>query len=198
MGANDRLRLGAVGTGGRGQLLIKELQATGAVEWAAVCDVYSVRRDQGAQLAGGPVQTYSDHRQLLDRKDIDAVIVATPDHWHAAIAIDACKAGKDVYCEKPMVHTPEDGLAVVRAVREHKRVMAVGTHSRAVPHIQEARQKFVESGALGKIGVARTWLNSNAGYTFKAPPGMERKPDGLDWDRWCGPGPKVPWNPEIY
>ncbi len=198
LGANDRLRLGVIGTGGRGRYLMQELNHHGGTEWVAVCDVYSVRRDQAAEIAGGSVKSYVDHRQVLDHTDIDAVVVATPDHWHAPITIDACQAGKDVYVEKPMVHYPRDGQALVRAAREHARVVAVGLQSRAVPHIQEAREKFVDSGALGKIGLARAWVDSNSGYTQKAPPGMERKPDGLDWDRWCGPGPKVPWNPEIY
>ncbi len=197
-GANDRLRLGVIGTGPRGQYLMKEAARTDAVEFAALCDVYSQRRDQAATLAGGAVKTYGDHRRLLEHKDIDAVIVATPDHWHSAITVDACKAGKDVYVEKPMVHTPRDGQAIVRAVREHKRVLQVGMQARAVPHWQAARERYVESGALGKVGLIRTWYDSNSGYVQKAPPGMERKPDGLDWERWLGPGPKVAWNPDIY
>ncbi len=198
LGANDRIRLGTVGTGPRGQYLMKEVLKTNAVEFVAVCDVYSVRRDQGAGIAGGSVKTYTDHRQLLDHKDIDAVIVATPDHWHSQITVDACRAGKDVYVEKPMVHAPKDGQAIVKAVRENKRVLQVGMQARAVPHFQEARRRFVDSGIVGKVGLVRTWYNSNAGYVQKPPRGMDRKPDGLDWDRWLGPGPKVAWNPDIY
>jgi len=197
-GANDRIRLGVIGTGPRGQYLMKEIGRTGSVEFVAVCDVYSVRRDAAAGIAGGGVKTYSDHRQLLDHKDIDAVVVATPDHWHSAVAVDALKAGKDVYVEKPMVHYPKDGQAIVKAVRENKRVLQVGMQARAIPHYQEARMKFVESGAMGKIALARAWYDSNRGYILTAPPGMEAKPEGLDWDRWLGPGPRVPWNPEIY
>lgn len=198
LGANDKIRIGVIGVGNRGSYQLKQNLATGQVQCVAVCDVYSVRRDQAAGIAGGAVKTYGDHRQLLDHKDIDAVVVATPDHWHAAIATDACRAGKDVYVEKPMMHYPEHGQMLVRAARENKRVVAVGTQSRTTPHIQEARRKFIEAGTLGKIGLVRTWLDSNAGYTMVAPAGMEQKPDGLDWDRWLGPGPKVPWNPEIY
>ncbi len=197
-GANDRIRLGVIGTGPRGQYLMKEMTQAGGVEWVAVCDVYSVRRDTAAGIAGGSVRTYGDHRRVLDHQDIDAVIVATPDHWHGPITVDACKAGKDVYVEKPMVHDPRDGQAVVKAVRENKRILQVGMQARAIPHFQEARHKFVESGAMGKIVLARTWYDRNRGYTLAAPPGMETKPDGLDWERWLGPGPKVPWNPEIY
>jgi predicted dehydrogenase len=197
-GANDRIRMGAIGAGGRGQYLMKELLGTGQVDWGAVCDVYSARLDQAATIAGGGVRTYKDHRRLLDEADIDAVVIATPDHWHAPIAVDACRAGKDLYIEKPMVHNPKDGRAVVAAVREHKRVCQVGMQARAIPHWQEARRRFVESGALGRIGLVRTWYDSNKGYVLEPPAGMERQPEGLDWERWLGPGPKVPWNPGIY
>lgn len=166
--------------------------------FAAVCDIYSARADQAATIAGGGVKTYKDHRQLLEHKEIDAVIVATPDHWHAPVAIDACKAGKDVHVEKPMVHTPKDGQALVKAAREHKRIVQVGMQARAVPHYQIARDKYIGSGAMGKIGLIKTWYNGNNGYIQKPPSGMEQKPEGLDWERWLGPGPKVAWNPDIY
>lgn len=164
----------------------------------AVCDVYDVRRRQAAQLAPSPVAEYADHRRVLDHGDIDAVIVATPDHWHAPITIDACRAGKDVYCEKPLVHNPADGQAVVRAVREHRRILQVGTQGRGMKQNVQARREYVEPGILGKVGLARTWYTSNAGYIQQPPPGMERKPDGLDWDRWLGPAPKIPWDPGVY
>ncbi len=198
LGANDRIRLGIVGTGGRGQYLMKEINRTGAVEWVAVCDVYSVRRDQAAGIAGGAPKTYNEHERLLEHADIDAVIVATPDHWHSRVAVDACKAGKDVYIEKPMVHFPADGQAVVRAARENRRVVQVGMQARAIPHFQQARKQFVETGAIGKVGLVRTWYDENAGYSLQAPAGMEKLPDGLDWQRWLGPGPKIAWDPGVY
>jgi predicted dehydrogenase len=107
-------------------------------------------------------------------------------------------AGKDVYIEKPMVHTPEDGLRVVRAARANKRIVQVGMQGRLLPHFVEAKQKYIDSGIMGKIGVAHAWYNANNGYVIVPPAGFERKPDGLDWDRWLGPGPKVDWNPGIY
>ncbi len=198
LGANDLIRMGTVGTGGRGQYLMKEATKVGGVEWVAVCDVYSARRDKAATIAGGTVKTFNDHRQLLDIKDIDAVIVATPDHWHAPVAVDAMRAGKDVYIEKPMVHFPKDGQAIVKAARQYKRVVQVGMQARAIPHFQEARQRYIDSGIMAKVGLVRTWYDANGGYVQVAPPGMEQKPDGMDWDRWCGPGPHVPWNPGIY
>ncbi len=197
-GANDRIRVGVVGTGGRGQYLMKALNQIGGVEWVAVCDVYDVRRDQAGKIAGIPVQKYNDHRELVARKDIDAVIVATPDHWHAPVAVDALLAGKDAYIEKPMVHNPKDGQAIVKAARANRRIVQVGMQGRLLPQFVEAKEKYIDSGVMGKVGLARTWYTSNRGYIQTAPPGMERKPEGLDWNRWLGRGPKVPWNPDIY
>ncbi len=198
LGANDRIRFGIIGSGGRGSYIMAEIKRNPDTEIVAVCDVYDVRRARGAKLADSEVKQYADHRQLLDHKDIDAVVVATPDHWHSAITVDACQAGKDVYCEKPMVHYPKDGQAIVKAMRQNKRIVAVGTHGRLIAHMVEAKEKFVDSGALGKIGFARTWYMSNSGYVQQAPPGFEKKPEGLDWDHWCGPALHVPWNPDIY
>jgi predicted dehydrogenase len=199
-GANDRIRIGVVGTGGRGQYLMGSLLklAPSEVAFPAVCDVYDVRRAQAAKLAGGGAEQYVDYRQLVERKDLDAVIVATPDHWHATVAIAAMEAGKDVYVEKPMVHQPAEGQALVAAARAHKRVVEVGMQGRGLPQFVEAKQKYIDTGIMGKMGFARTWYLSNAGYVQVAPAGFEKKPDGLDWERWIGPGPKVDWNPGIY
>lgn len=197
-GASDSLRIGVIGTGGRGRYLLNELKKIDGVRIVAVCDVYDVRRAEAARLAGEPVEQYLDYRQVLERKDVDAVVVATPDHWHGTIAVAALDAGKDVYVEKPMVHYPKDGQAIVRAVRRNRRVLQVGTQGRLLPHYVEAKQRFVDSGAMGRVGLVRTWYHTNRGYIQTAPPGFERKPDGLDWERWLGPGPKVPWNPQIY
>ena len=200
LGANDRVRIGVVGTGGRGQWLMKALNkvSPSGIQFVAVCDVYDVRRNEAAQIAGGAVEQYLDYKQVLARKDVDAVIVATPDHWHAAIAVDAMNAGKDVYVEKPMVHNPKDGQAIVKAARANKRIVQVGMQGRGLPNLVEAKAKYIDTGVIGKVGLARTWYTSNTGYVKEAPAGFEKKPDGLDCDRWLGPGPKVGWNPGIY
>jgi predicted dehydrogenase len=200
LGANSRVRVAVVGTGGRGQWLMRTLQkiAPEGVQFVAVCDVYDVRRAQAAKIAGEGAEEYLDYRQAVQRKDVDAVIVATPDHWHAAVAVDALKAGKDVYIEKPMVHYPKDGQEIVKAARANRRVVQVGTQGRALPSHVEAKRKYIDTGIIGKVGLARTWYTSNAGYVQTAPEGFERKPEGLDWERWLGAGPKVPWNPGIY
>ncbi len=199
-GANGRIRIGVIGTGGRGQYLMRTLNriAPGEIEFVAVCDVYNVRRAEALKLAGGQAEQYLDYRDMLARRDIDAVIVATPDHWHGAMATDALRAGKDVYIEKPMVHYPKDGLEIVKAARANRRVVQVGMQGRLMPHFVEAKQKYIDTGILGKVGMARTWYLSNSGYVQKPPSGFERKPEGLDWNRWLGNGVKVPWNPDIY
>ncbi|MFB3829658.1 MAG: Gfo/Idh/MocA family protein [Bryobacteraceae bacterium] len=197
-GANNRPRVALIGCGPRGQYLMRESKTVADVDVPAVCDIYDARRDQAAKTAGPQAAAVADYRQVLERSDIDAVIVATPDHWHSAIAVDACKAGKDVYVEKPMVHYPKDGQAIVRAAREHKRIVQVGTQGRGMKQNIEARDQYVRAGVMGKVGLARTWYTSNRGYIQTPPPGMEKKPEGLDWERWLGPGPKVPWNPDIY
>lgn len=198
LGANDRLRLGVIGTGGRGQYLMREVNNLADVDYVAVCDVYDARRDQAEKITGRAVKKYGDHRQLLQHKDIDAVIIATPDHWHSAIAVDALRAGKDVYVEKPMVHNPEDGQAIVKAVRETGRVLQVGTQGRLLQQFVEAKQQYIDTGLIGTVGLARTWYMSNSGYVLEPPAGMQQKPEGLDWDRWLGRGPKVAWNSNIY
>jgi predicted dehydrogenase len=200
LGANSRIRIAVVGTGPRGQYLMKTLNriAPGEFEFVAVCDVYDVRRAEAATLAGGKAEQYVDYRQVLERKDVDAVIVATPDHWHSTVATDALNAGKDVYIEKPMVHYPKDGLSIVKAARANKRIVQVGMQGRMMPQFVEAKEKYVDTGVIGKVGLARTWYLSNSGYVKTPPPGFERKPEGLDWNRWLGPGPKVAWNPDIY
>jgi predicted dehydrogenase len=198
LGANERIGIGVIGTGGRGKYLSRRLQAVGGNQILAVCDIYDVRREEAAALVGNDVKKYVDYRDLLDQKGIDAVVVATLDNTHAPIVIDACNAGKDVYIEKPMVHKPQDGLAVVRAARANQRIVQVGVNQRSGPHYVEAKQRIIDTGMLGHIGLVRTWIDGNGGYTFAPPPGMENKPAGLDWDRYLGPLPKIPWDPQKY
>jgi predicted dehydrogenase len=200
LGANDRIRIAVIGTGGRGQWLMKTLAklAPDEIQFVAVCDVYDARRAEAMKIAGETAEQYVDYKQMLRRKDVDAVIVATPDHWHATMTVDALNAGKDVYVEKPMVHYPKDGQAIVKAARANQRVVQVGMQGRALPNFVEAKEKYIDTGIIGKVGLARTWYTSNRGYIATPPAGMEKKPEGLDWERWLGPGPKVPWNPDIY
>lgn len=201
MGANERIRLGIVGTGGRGSYLMREANKIGGLEWAAVCDAWDVRRDQGARIAeaaGSSAAKDSDYRKLLERKEIDGVIVATWDNMHAQITIDACRAGKDVYVEKPMTSLPMQGHGVVKAAREGKRVVQVGMQQRSMANFIEAKQKIIDAGLIGSVHMVRTIWNANGGYLEKPPQGMEKKPDGLDWDACLGWLPKIPWDPKRY
>ncbi len=198
LGANDRIRLGAIGTGGRGSTVMGHANQVGNIEWVAVCDAWDARREQAKKITGDQVTSYADYRHLLDRKDIDGVIIATLDHLHAGMTVDACQSGKDVYVEKPMTSLPMQGHAVVKSVRETKRVVQVGMQQRSMPLFQEAKERFFDSGRIGTVNMVRTIWNGNSGYLTPVPPGMEKKPAGLDWDAVLGWLPKIPWDPKRY
>ena len=138
--ANERIRLAAIGNGGRCQrALIPSAQKCKGVEVAAVCDVWDKRREQALALVKPSAFQTRYHEEILERKDIDGVLIGTPDHWHVPITIDACNAGKDVYVEKPLTHVPGDGPAVIAAQNDNKRIVQVGMQQRSMPHLQEAR-----------------------------------------------------------
>ncbi|MEA1997026.1 MAG: Gfo/Idh/MocA family oxidoreductase [Gemmatimonadota bacterium] len=198
LGANDRIRLGVIGSGNRSRSLMRNANEIGGIEWVAVSDIWDKRCDEAEKEAGVKVDKYADYRKLLDRKDIDGVIVGTFDHVHSKITVDAVRAGKDVYVEKPMTSVWDQGLGLVRAVRETKRVVQVGMQQRCMPHFIEAKSKFFDSGLIGEVNMVRTIWNGNGGYTFPVPPGMEHKPAGLDWEACLGWLPKIPWDPKRY
>jgi predicted dehydrogenase len=198
-GAAERIRLGVIGSGGRGQHLMRMANQAGGVQWVAICDAWDQRRDEAAQFANGAaVDKIADYRSLLDRKDIDGVIVATWDHLHSHIAAAACHAGKDVFVEKPMTSLPMQGHDLVRAVRSTGRVLQVGVQQRNLSQFIEAKQRFIDSGLIGDVNLVRTWWNANGGYLTPAPSGMQQKPAGLDWEACLGWLPKIPWDPKRY
>jgi len=191
--ASDRVRVGVIGTGQQGRGDLREFARQPDAEIVAVCDVYKPNLELGLKDSGGKAQTYSDFRQVLDRKDIDAVIVGTPDHWHPLVMVEACKAGKDVYVEKPICHTVDEGILMVEAARKYNRVVQVGTQQRSGIHFQKA-VKLVQDGFIGKVSFVRTW-----NYANEYPRGIGNPPDSnppadLDWNAWLGPAPKVPFN----
>jgi predicted dehydrogenase len=198
LGANDRVRLGIIGAGGRGTHLMNMANQAGGIEWVVVCDAWDVRRRQAQEKLGSSVAEVADYRQILERKDVDGVIVASLDHWHSRMTVAACQAGKDVFVEKPMTSLPMQGLEVVKAVRETKRVVQVGVQQRSMAHFIEAKQRFFESGTIGKVHMVRTVWNANNGYLTPVPPGMEQKPAGLDWPSVLGWLPQIPWDPKRY
>jgi predicted dehydrogenase len=198
VGPNDKIRLAMIGSGSRGNQLLGPFMELPEFDFVAIADVDDKHAAETAervkQTRGHSVKTTRDYRTLLDSKEIDAVVIATPDHWHAIPAIHACQAGKDVYCEKPVGCSVAEGQAMIKAARKHQRVMAVGTQQRSSENFQKAVET-VRSGKLGKIFWVQTWNYENI-----SPVGMGRYPDGeapahLDYDRWLGPAPKRAYNP---
>ncbi len=183
-GANDRIVIGTIGAGGRGRTLTRYFKENAKASTEAVCDIYEENLQLGAETAGTSTKTYKDYERLLENKDIDAVIVATPDHWHAKITIDACEAGKDVYVEKPMCHTVGEAFQMIEAVRRTKRIVQVGTQRRSYDIFREGKQ-VMESGQLGQIRLVNSWWYNNISRPRKA----EVK-GSLDWQRWLGTTPK--------
>ena len=140
LGANEKIGVGVVGAGGRGRYLISAFKEDPAAEIRAVCDVYEPNLQKGLGAAGSRAKSYAEHLRLLQDKDVDAVVIATPDHWHAQMIIDAVEAGKDVYVEKPMCHTIEEGFRVIEAVKKTGRVVSVGTQRRSYDLFLEGKR----------------------------------------------------------
>lgn len=189
LGANDRIRGAAIGLGGRGAYLTANFKELG-VEMAAVCDVWEPRRASGLKAASTGARAYDNYRRMLEDKSIDVVVIATPDHWHAQMSIDAVEAGKDVYVEKPMALTIEDAYRMEDAVRRTRRVLQVGSQRRSSEICLEAR-KIVESGTLGTVRLLNCWWHGRTISQLR-----QRKLEGhLDWEQWLGPAPKRPFDP---
>lgn len=193
VGANDRVRLGCIGLGNRGDQVLDAFLKQPDAEVVAVCDLSQAYLDFAAKKTGGSPRQFKDYRQLLAMKEVDAVVIATPDHWHALQTIQACQAGKDVYVEKPLSLCVAEGRAMVEAVRRHGRVCQVGIHRRSSAVCREAAE-LVRKGALGKVTAARAFHIQN-----EWPAGIGNPPDGnppadLDWDAWLGPAPQRRYN----
>jgi len=197
LGANDNVQLGVIGFGGRGTFVSGVFQKNVAVKIAAICDVYGTRLDAGLQTAPG-ARGFRDHRKLLEMKEVDAVYIATPDHWHAQTAIDALNAGKDVYVEKPLTLKIEEGPRIVKAARVNDRICQVGMQRRSAPFYLAAKRDYMDTGKLGKVTLARTWWHGNTAHLKKATPALMQKPDNLDWARFLGPVKWREYDPQQY
>ncbi len=200
LGANERLRVGVIGCGGQGsehQRILVRLGESENVEVGAVCDVFDKRADRAAGLSG--VKKFRDYRRLLESKDIDAVVIATPDHWHAGITVAAAEAGRHVYCEKPMTHTIEEAQAVVAKVRETGIRMQVGVQAMSDDSYETA-YGYVREGALGKVVLAQIDYSRNyrGDFWLKAVDPDVRPGVNLDWDLFLGPAPKRPFDADRY
>jgi predicted dehydrogenase len=194
-GANDKVNVGFIGVGtmGSGNL---GFAAKAGVQVAAVCDVYQTNLEKAqaqARKLGFEPKTAKDFREILADKSIDAVCIATPDHWHAYITVEACKAGKDVYVEKPACVYVDEGVKMVQAARKYKRVVQAGTMQRSGAFFKKARE-IVKSGVLGDITFCRTWQAASTKKEGQGNPPDDTPPAGLDWDLWLGPAPKRPYN----
>ncbi len=197
MGANDKVNLGLIGAGGRGKGVMGTFQKTDQVNVTAVCDIYAARVDEGLSRAPG-AKGVNDHRKLLEMKDVDAVLIATPDHWHTGTAIDALNAGKDVYVEKPLTLKIEEGPRIVRAARVNNRICQVGMQQRSGQHYLQAKEAYMKTGKLGQITLARTWWHGNGAHLQKAPAALATQPSSLDWARFLGPVKWRDWDPQQF
>jgi predicted dehydrogenase len=192
-GSNDRIRIGVIGTGGRARGLMNLLKKLPGNDMVAVCDVYEPRLLQAAEIAGITAAKVADYRRILDDRQIDAVVIGTPDHWHKTITLDAVAAGKDVYVEKPVSHSIAEGAEMVRAIEASKQIVQTGTQQRSWDHWVLGKQ-IVESGRLGQITFVQTYWYQHATAGNYAPVSLEK----LDWKRWLGPAPDQPFRPERF
>ncbi len=192
--ASDTVRFGVIGTGTEGCDLLRASRRVRGIECVAAADLYDTRQESARELVGAALFTTRDYRRILDRKDIDAVIVATPDHWHRRLVVEAAQAGKDVYCEKPMSHTVEDGFAMIDAVQKNKRICQIG--SQRVSSILYAKAKEIwDSGKLGDVDtIEAAWdRNTDSGaWVYPIPPDANERT--IDWNTWLGDAPKRPFD----
>ncbi len=194
---SERISLGAIGVNGMGQANLANCAAYPDVVVTAVCDVAKSRRDAVVERYKSTAKGYNDYREVLARPDVDAVIIATPPHWHALMAIEACRAGKDIYVQKPMTLYPDETLAVRNAVNKHKRVSQVGTQVHASENYRRVVE-WIRSGKLGRISVVRTFNVMNQGPDGIGYAPKEDPPPGVDWEMWCGPAPLCPFNRLLF
>ena len=193
LGANDKLRVGVIGAGGRMRALLDAADKAGSYEIAAVSDVYGPHRDAVKKRADGLATTHLDYHEVLD-KDVDAVLIAAPDHWHVRMAVDALAAGKDVYLEKPVTHTIEEGATLIHAVRSSKRILQCGMQQRSWEHFRDAVD-IIQGGSLGRVTQVRTYWWQNYQRNWVAKP-IDR--EALDWNLWLGGAPAQAFSDEKF
>jgi len=197
-GANERIRVGVIGTANRGgQLIDAILELPEQSEIVALCDVDTTAMDKQEARLPGPVSKYQDYRQMIEREELDAVVIATPDHWHALQTIHACEAGLDVFVEKPLTMTIHEGRKMIEVARRTGRVVQVGLHRRSSELYHELHD-YVQSGEVGKVTVARAYRLSNMYPTGIGRVRPSAPPDTLDWDLWLGPRAYRPFQETIH
>ena len=182
----EKLGIGFIGCGGRGRTLLDYFLKRKDIEVRAVCDVHEPRLKSAAQAASPTAASYADYKELLGRKEIDAVVIATPDHWHARMVIDAAEAGKDAYVEKPLCHTVDEGFAMIDTVARTRRIVQVGTQRRSYTLFHEGKKVF-DSGRCGPVRLVTSWWYNQ--QTSLSRGKIEGK---LDWEKWLGSAAKRP------
>ncbi len=195
-GANDTLRVGVIGAGGRMRTILDSAEKSGvSFQIVAVSDVYGPRRDEVKQRSNGLASTHLDYHEVLANKDIDVVMIAAPDHWHVRIACDALAAGKDVYLEKPVTHTIEEGATLLKAVRSSKQVLQCGMQQRSWTHFRNAVD-LIQGGSLGRVTQVRTYWWQNYKKATWTPKPVDVQ--ALDWKMWLGGAPDQPFSEEKF
>ncbi len=200
--AQKRPRVGLIGTGWYGKCDLLRLLQVAPVEVVSLCDVDRKMLAEAAEIVAGRQEskktprTFHDYREMLKEKDLDIVLIATPDHWHALPMIEAVKAGADIYVQKPISIDVAEGQAMVAAARKHNRVVQVGTQRRSTPHLIEAREQIIKPGRLGKIGYVEIYCYYH--MRAKENPPDAAPPDYLDYEMWTGPAPMRPYNPLVH
>jgi predicted dehydrogenase len=196
--ASDRVRFGIVGVGMEGSNLLSTAIQLRGVECVAAADLYDGRHELAKEIVGKPIRTTRRYQELLDAKSIDAIIVAVPDHWHKQVVMDAVAAGKDVYCEKPMSHTPADGLAMVEAAKKTDRIVQIGAQRTSSVLCAKAKE-MIEKGAIGDLNlIEATYGRNDPTGAWEYPPPPDLSPETLDWDTWLGTAPKKPFDPLAF
>ena len=196
--ASDRVRFGIVGIGMEGSgLLATAIQLPG-VECAAACDLYDGRHELAREIVGKPIPVTRRYQELLDNKELDAIVVAVPDHWHKQVVVDALAAGKDVYCEKPFSHNAADGLALVEAAKKTDRIVQVGAQRTSSVLCAKAKELY-DSGAIGELSLVEATMGRNDPTgAWEYPPPADLSPENLDWDTWLGTAPKKAFDPLLF
>jgi len=192
-GANDMLRIGVIGAGSRAKQLLDAADKVGPYQIVAVSDVYAPHRDAIKERSQGLATTHLDYREVLE-KDIDAVIIASPDHWHVSMALDALESGKDVFLEKPVTHSIGEGAALIRAVRSSKQVLQCGMQQRSWTHFRDAVD-LIQAGSLGRVVQVRTYWWQNYQRDWPTKPIDQQ---ALDWKLWLGSTPDQPYTQEKF
>jgi predicted dehydrogenase len=194
---SDRVRFGIIGMQGSG-LLSTAVNLPG-VECVAAADLYDGRHTLAREITGNAsLPVTRRYQELLDRKDIDCIVAAVPDHWHRKVVVDACNAGKDIYCEKPMSHTASEGFDMVDAAAKNKRIVQIGSQRVSSIVYAKARELY-QSGAIGDVSMIELTLGRNSPTgAWEYPPPLDLSPQNLDWDTWLYTAPKIPFNPEHF